>query len=135
MTAGRPAPLRPELATFVALYGAGRFFDAHETLEGAWRRSDEPEMVFYQGLIQWAVAHEHLRRGNPVGARRQLDKAWDKLRRAPDGYLGLDLSAVRRVGPGLAAALRAWEEGGPAPPLDPAPIAPLARGGGVRPAP
>ncbi|MEW6582828.1 MAG: DUF309 domain-containing protein, partial [Actinomycetota bacterium] len=59
MTPHRPAPLRPELAEFLRLYAAGRFFDAHEALEQAWRRSPDPEMVLLHGLIQWAVAHEH----------------------------------------------------------------------------
>jgi predicted metal-dependent hydrolase len=110
-----PAPLRPELVEFVALYGAGRYFDAHEALELAWRRSTEPRMLFYQGLIQWAVAFEHRRRGNPRGARLQLAKAWAKLGPAPSGYLGLDLSACREAQPALAAALARWEAGGPAP--------------------
>jgi predicted metal-dependent hydrolase len=107
--------LAPELAEYVALYGAGRYFDAHEALELAWRRSSEPRMLFYQGLIQWAVAFEHRRRGNPRGARRQLAKAWAKLGPAPSGYLGLDLSACRQAQPALAAALARWEAGGPAP--------------------
>ncbi|MDX6647189.1 MAG: uncharacterized protein QOK40_2916 [Miltoncostaeaceae bacterium] len=107
--------LPPELVEFVALYGAGRYFDAHEALELAWRRSAEPRMLFYQGLIQWAVAFEHRRRGNPRGARLQLAKAWAKLGPAPAGYLGLDLSACREARPALMAALARWEAGGPAP--------------------
>jgi predicted metal-dependent hydrolase len=113
--ATRGEPLAPELAEFLALYAAGRYFDAHEALELSWRRSRDPRMLFYQGLIQWAVAFEHRRRGNPRGARRQLAKAWAKLAPAPPGYLGLDLSACRAAQPALAAALARWEDGGPAP--------------------
>ena len=44
---GRAAPdAPPQLGEFVALYAAGRFFDAHEVLEEVWRRSDEPPMPF-----------------------------------------------------------------------------------------
>jgi predicted metal-dependent hydrolase len=117
-------PLAPELAEFLALYRAGRYFDAHEALELSWRRSRDPRMLFYQGLIQWAVAFEHLRRGNPRGARRQLAKAWAKLGPAPPGYLGLDLSACRAAHPELAAALARWEAGGPAPSAPAPPIGP-----------
>lgn len=123
-----PDGLRPALTAFLALYADGRFFDAHEELERAWRRSGDPDMVFAHGLIQLAVSQEHHRRGNPVGARRQLDKAWDKLRRFPGGHLGVDIAAVRAAQPGLAAAYRAWEAGGPAPPLEPPAILPAAAG-------
>jgi len=125
------AGLAPELAEFVALYDAGRYFDAHEALELAWRRSSEPRMLFYQGLIQWAVAFEHRRRGNPRGARRQLAKAWAKLEPAPSGYLGLDLSACRRAQPALAAALARWEAGGPAPAAPAPPIRALGAEAGA----
>jgi uncharacterized protein len=125
---GEPPPLAPELQTFLALYRAGRYFDAHEALELAWRRSQEPRMLFYQGLIQWAVAFEHRRRGNAAGACRQLAKAWAKLAPAPAGYLGLDLSACRAAQPALAAALARWEAGGPAP-TAPAPTIGAISGG------
>ncbi len=112
----------PQLAEFVALYRAGRFFDAHEVLEEAWRRSDEPPMSFLHGLIQWAVAFEHHRRGNAHGARVLLDRAWSRLDGAPDGYMGLDLSAWRTARPALADAFAAWEAGGPRPPVAAPPI-------------
>ncbi len=111
----------PQLADFVAHYSAGRFFDAHEVLEEAWRRSDEPRMVFLQGLIQWAVAFEHHRRGNPHGARVLLERSWSRLRDAPEGYLGLDISAWRAAHPALAEAFARWDAGGGRPAVDPPP--------------
>lgn len=122
---GASAPIGdapPQLDEFLALYASGRFFDAHEALEAAWRRSDEPRMRFLQGLIQWAVAFEHHRRGNAHGARVLLERAWSRLRDAPDGAMGLDLSACRASRPGLAAAFARWEEGGPRPDLAAPPI-------------
>jgi predicted metal-dependent hydrolase len=113
----------PQLARYVALYRAGRFFDAHEVLEEAWRRSDEPPMSFLHGLIQWAVAFEHYRRGNAHGARVLLERAWSRLRDAPDGYMGLDLSDWRVAQPALAEAFARWEAGGPRPSVAPPPIA------------
>lgn len=108
-------PPAPELVAFVDLYAAGRYFDAHEALELAWRRSPEPRMRFYQGLIQWAVAFEHHRRGNPQGAASMLAKAWDKLAPSPPGYLGVDLDACRAAHAALAEGFRAWAAGGPPP--------------------
>lgn len=115
----------PELDDFLRLYAAGRYWDAHEALEAAWRRSDEPRMRFLQGLIQWAVAFEHHRRGNARGARALLERSWSRLRTAPDGYMGLDLAPLRAAQPGLAAAFAAWEAGGPRPDVTPPPVARL----------
>ena len=128
MTGAAADPPPPQLAEFVALYRARRFFDAHEVLEEVWRRSDAPPMRFLQGLIQWAVAFEHHRRGNAHGARVLLDRAWSRLRDAPEGYMGLDLSAWRAARPSLADAFARWEAGGPRPAVTPPPVAPAGVG-------
>lgn len=75
--------MRPELRSFVDLFNAGRFFEAHEVLEAAWMRADLPDRFFLQGLIHAAVACHHEEQGNPVGAGLQLEKALKKLA----GYL------------------------------------------------
>ena len=103
------------LDAFLSLYADGRYWDAHEALEGIWHRSTAPDMVVLHGLIQWAVAMEHVRRGNPRGARRLLAKSWAKLEPAPPDALGLDLAPLRSAQPRVAAALASWEAGGPAP--------------------
>lgn len=106
---------RRALAEFAALYSAGRYFDAHEALEAVWRRSDELPMRFLQGLIQWSVALEHHRRGNPHGARVLLARALANLRDAPPGYMGVYISAWRAAAGGLGDAFAAWDAGGPRP--------------------
>jgi uncharacterized protein len=103
------------LAEFAALYGAGRYFDAHEALEAVWRRSDALPMRFLQGLIQWSVAFEHHRRGNAHGALTLLDRALSNLRDAPPGYLGVDLAACRAAAGDLRRAFADWRAGGPRP--------------------
>lgn len=119
----------PELDEFLRLYREGRFFDAHEALEAAWRRSDDPRMRFLQGLIQWAVAFEHHRRGNAHGARVLLERSWCRLHDAPDHAMGLDLSACRASHPALRRAFAEWEAGGAWPPVSAPPIARRAPGG------
>lgn len=103
------------LAGFAALYHAGRFFDAHEALEVVWQRSDALPMRFLQGMIQWSVALEHHRRGNPHGARVLLERALANLHDAPAGYMGVDLSAWHEAAGDLHAAFRRWDAGGPRP--------------------
>jgi len=59
----------------ISLLNAGKFFDAHETLETAWHLEKAPIRVLYQGLIQFSVACYHAERKNWVGAGRVLKRA------------------------------------------------------------
>ncbi len=83
-----PGPLRQ----FLELYGASRFWDSHEALEEAWRRSGSD---FYQGLILYASAWVHWERRNAHGVRAQLEKALERLDAYPAAYLGLDVAELR----------------------------------------
>jgi predicted metal-dependent hydrolase len=81
----------------IALFREGRWFEAHEALEELWRATPHgEERVYLQGLIQLAVCLEHWRRGNPRGARGQLEKARSRLDGLPDVYEGLALGALLR---------------------------------------
>jgi predicted metal-dependent hydrolase len=59
----------------VNFFNAGKYYEAHEVWEDAWRLQEGPRRRFYQGLIQAAVGLYHLSRGNATGARNQLGKA------------------------------------------------------------
>ena len=54
----------------------------------------EPEITFYQGIIQAAAALVHWQRGNPRGLRRNWEKGRPKLVALPPVMLGLDLRAL-----------------------------------------
>jgi uncharacterized protein len=75
---------------------AGRFFEAHEELEIAWRAASTEERDFYQGLVHVAVAWYQAGRGNAVGARRQLEKGLRRLEAYEPEHRGVDVAAVRR---------------------------------------
>jgi hypothetical protein len=75
---------------------AGRFFEAHEELEIAWRAAAPEERDFYQGLVHAAVAWYQAGRGNTVGATRQLEKGLRRLEAYEPGHRGVDVAAVRR---------------------------------------
>jgi predicted metal-dependent hydrolase len=81
---------------------AGRFFEAHEELEIAWRAAAPEERDFYQGLVHVAVAWYQAGRGNTVGATRQLEKGLRRLEPYEPGHRGIDVAGVRRQ---LQAAL------------------------------
>jgi predicted metal-dependent hydrolase len=74
---------------------AGRYFDAHEELEIAWRAAASDERDFYQGLVHVAVAWYQHGRGNRVGTERQLDKALRRLAAYEPSYRGVDVAALR----------------------------------------
>lgn len=62
------------------LFNRRLFYETHEEWEEAWRRSAGPRRELLRGLIQWAVAYEHLKRGNRVGTRSLLRQAIRRLR-------------------------------------------------------
>ncbi len=96
----------------VALYNAGRYWEAHEALEIVWRRSAPPERGLWQGLIQAAAAMLHRERGNRHGLLAQGRSAVERLGAgAPAGFPVETARFVR----GLA---RCVEEGGPVPPME-----------------
>jgi len=75
---------------------AGRYFEAHEELELAWRAATAEERDFYQGLVHVAVAWYQAARGNRVGTTRQLEKALHRLARYEPAHAGVDVARTRR---------------------------------------
>ena len=79
----------------IELFNQGRFFECHEAWEEAWKRSTGTEKIYYQGIIQAAVAILHVQRGNLPGARRLYAKACAKLDSLPSEHMGAALGELR----------------------------------------
>jgi hypothetical protein len=79
------------------LFDAGRFFDAHEVWEDAWRQATDPdERLFFQGMIQIAAAlHKLLVMRSPESAVRLAERGLAKLDRLEGAPHGLDLARFR----------------------------------------
>lgn len=106
---------------------AGRFVEAHEIWEAAWRAESGDRRRLLQGLIFAAGAYQKLAQGQPSGMSRLLALALDRLAGIPDGPFGLDLPRFRSgLGASLVEAAR-WLSGGPAP-SGPAPLGVLEAG-------
>jgi uncharacterized protein len=86
----------------------GRYFEAHEELEEAWRAAPPEERDFFQGLVHVAVAWYQAGRGRPVATGRQLEKAARRLTPFAPAYRGVDVDAVLRQ---VAAAQERVAEG------------------------
>ena len=78
----------------LALIGAGRYFEAHEELETAWRAAPREERDFLQGLVHVAVAWYQAGRGNRYGCVRQLEKAARRLGPYAPAHRGLDVAGL-----------------------------------------
>jgi predicted metal-dependent hydrolase len=85
-----------DFARGVALFNAGRFFEAHEVWEITWKRSSGDVKTLLQGLIQSAAAILHVERGNLHGAASLRTKALAKLAAQTQRYVRLELTSFRR---------------------------------------
>ena len=79
----------------IDLFNAGKFFECHEAWEEVWNRSAGEEKLFYQGIIQAAVAILHAQRGNLTGAASLYAKASAKLDHLPREHMGIALGELR----------------------------------------
>ena len=80
-----------------ALFNAGRFFEAHEQWEDAWRVETGRSKLFLQGLIQIAAGFLKSGEGRTAPAVRLLEAGARKIAEAYAGpELAAFLSDVRR---------------------------------------
>ena len=86
----------------LALARAGRYFEAHEAFEAAWRAAAPAERDFFQGLVHAVVFAYQDGRGRLVGAERQRAKAIRRLAPYAPAHRRLDVGV-------LLAALRGRE--------------------------
>ncbi len=73
------------------LFNDGQWFEAHEAWEDIWHMASGDKKRFYQGLIQYAVTIEHIRRGNPRGVRCVYETTLTKFKGLPDVYMGFNI--------------------------------------------
>jgi hypothetical protein len=75
------------------LFNSGKYFEAHEVWEDLWRGIKDPQQkACCQGLIQAAVGLHHLRNGNTLGARSQLQKSIRNLELGSEKLPELDIA-------------------------------------------
>lgn len=79
----------------IDLFNDGKFFECHEAWEEVWKRTDGDAKLFYQGIIQVAVAILHAQRANLTGAASLYAKASAKLDHLPAEHMGIALGELR----------------------------------------
>lgn len=81
----------------IDLFNDDEWFEAHESWEEIWHMAQGEKKRFYQGLIQYTVTIEHIRRGNPRGVRSVYETCMPKFDGLPSIYMGVDVDYVRRT--------------------------------------
>jgi predicted metal-dependent hydrolase len=108
--------IEKSLSDGLELARGGRYFEAHEAFEDAWRAAPADERDFFQGLVHVVVAWYQDERGNETGCRRQLEKAARRLEPFAPSHRGVDvaslLAVVARARPGAMPVLDLTEAEG-----------------------
>jgi predicted metal-dependent hydrolase len=86
----------PRLANAIASFNRGEWYACHDGFEALWMETAGPMRPVLQGILQVAVAHLHLERGNRRGAMILLGEGVGRLQRCDPQGLGLDLSLLRQ---------------------------------------
>ncbi len=105
-----PESIPEEAQIGINLFNQGKFFEAHEYLELAWRAEPSSKRFLYIGILQAGVAYYHIQRRNYRGALKVIARARRWLNQLPAWCSGVhiarlraDLDAVeaevRRLGP------------------------------------
>jgi predicted metal-dependent hydrolase len=111
-----PLDLRPETRSALArgrvLYLAGRYFEAHEAWEEAWRVETGQVRALLQGLIQVAAGFvKGLRDARPAGAVKLFEAAEQRLSQFPEVFAGVALGPFRAELATATEAARRWRDG------------------------
>ena len=77
------------------LFNAGKFFEAHEELEEAWKDEKGAVRELYRGILQVAVTYLHITRGNYDGAVKVYERSLKWLKDWPAVCRGIQVGKFR----------------------------------------
>src|SRR5512141_1089601 len=80
----------------ILLFNQGRYFEAHEALEAAWRDEKGKVRELYQGILEAGVTYLHITRGNYPGAVKVYGRSMRWLRGWPEVCRGIQVGQLRR---------------------------------------
>jgi uncharacterized protein len=97
-----PAPsdcqgtLHPQAIHGMELFNQGRYFEAHEALEAAWRAESGPVRDLYRGILQVGVVYLHITQNNYPGAFKVYQRCRKWLQPWPETCRGVDVGRLRQ---------------------------------------
>lgn len=87
--------LHPKAAEGIRLFNHGKYFEAHEELELAWKEERGKIRELYQGILEAGVTYLHIRRGNYQGALKVYGRSMRWLRQWPPYCRGVNVAQLR----------------------------------------
>jgi predicted metal-dependent hydrolase len=88
--------LHPHAREGLILFNEGKYFEAHEELETAWKDEKGKIRELYQGILQAGVTYLHITRGNYAGALKVYGRSMRRLRGWPETCRGVAVGQLRR---------------------------------------
>jgi uncharacterized protein len=88
--------LHPKAIEGLNLFNQGRYWEAHEALETAWRAEPAPIRELYRGVLQAGVVYFHITRHNYAGALKVYQRSQKWLTLWPETCRGIAVGQLRR---------------------------------------
>ena len=99
-------PLHPEAIHGMELFNQGRYFEAHEAFEAAWRAECGPLRDLYRGILQVGVVYLHITQYNYPGALKVYQRCRKWLEPWPETCRGVEVGQLRQDLETVMAALQ-----------------------------
>jgi len=88
--------LHPQAIHGMELFNQGRYFEAHEALEAAWRAETGPVRDLYRGILQVGVVYLHITQYNYPGALKVYQRCRKWLQPWPETCRGVAVGQLRQ---------------------------------------
>ena len=90
------AAIHPRALQGILLFNQGKYFEAHEELEAAWKEETGRIRRLYQGILEAAVTYLHITRGNYAGAVKVYGRSMKWLKDWPETCRGIEVGQLRK---------------------------------------
>jgi predicted metal-dependent hydrolase len=100
-------PLHLQAIHGMELFNQGRYFEAHEALEAAWRAESGPVRDLYRGILQVGVVYLHITQYNYPGAIKVYQRCRKWLLLWPETCRGVEVGRLRQDLEAVITALQA----------------------------
>lgn len=87
----------PRFHAGVAAFNRGDWYECHDDFEAVWHETQGRLRPVLQGILQIAVAHHHLEKGNLRGATMLLGEGLGRLAAVGPRELGLDIHSLQQT--------------------------------------
>lgn len=87
--------LPEEVQVGLDLFNQGHYYQAHESFETAWRKTETPAREFFRALIHISGGFYRLSQNRPTAAKKFFKHALKWLALFPNRYLGFNTALLQ----------------------------------------